>query len=47
MDKEKDDLVRIFRSYITVKGRRIYARQRGKKAFPILVPCELRMKKDG
>lgn len=29
--------MRIFRSYITVKGRRIYARQYGLKAFPILV----------
>ena len=42
MQKEKDDLVLIFRPYITIKGRRVYARQKGKKAFPMLVPRESR-----
>jgi hypothetical protein len=27
----------IWRSYITIKGRRIYASERGLRAFPILV----------
>ncbi len=35
------DYVYIFRAYITLKdGTRIYARQRGKRAFRIAVPVE-------
>lgn len=42
MSKDKpSDFVYIFRAYITLKdGTRLYARQRGKKAFRIAVPVE-------
>ena len=42
MKHEKDDLVLIFRPYTTINGQRVYARQKGKKAFPMLVPREPR-----
>ena len=44
MKKEiSSDVVYIFRAYITLKdGTRLYARQRGKKAFRIAVPVEHR-----
>ncbi len=30
----------IFRSFITLKnGKKLYAKQCGKRAFPIIVPC--------
>lgn len=42
MDNDKStDFVYIFRAFITLKdGTRLYARQRGKKAFRIAVPVE-------
>lgn len=42
MDKENSpEVIYIFRAYITLKdGTRLYARQRGKKAFRIAVPVE-------
>ena len=39
MKKNKDDLVLIYRPYITLRnGRRLYAWQKGKKAFAFWVP---------
>ena len=42
MEKDKSsDYIYIFRAFITLKdGTRLYARQRGKKAFRIAVPVE-------
>lgn len=42
MDKNKtSSFVYIFRAFITLKdGTRLYARQRGKRAFRIAVPVE-------
>ncbi len=42
MEKDKSsDYIFIFRAFITLKdGTRLYARQRGKKAFRIAVPVE-------
>ena len=42
MDKDKSSgFVYIFRAFITLKdGTRLYARERGKKAFRIAVPVE-------
>ena len=42
MEKDKSsDYIYIFRASITLKdGTRLYARQRGKKAFRIAVPVE-------
>ena len=42
MEKDKSsDYIYIFRAFITLKdGMRLYARQRGKKAFRIAVPVE-------
>ena len=39
--KNSSSFVYIFRAFITLKdGTRLYARQRGKKAFRIAVPVE-------
>lgn len=39
MKYNEDDFVLIYRAYITLRnGRRLYARQKGKKAFAFWVP---------
>ncbi|WP_260425362.1 hypothetical protein [Halomonas sp. YLB-10] len=38
MSTSNSDTIVIYRPYITVKGKRIYAAQRGLKAFRIEIP---------
>jgi hypothetical protein len=37
---KKDDVVIIFTKWIAIKGRRVYAGKRGKKAFCLEIPRE-------
>lgn len=38
MSKSTDDMIVIYRPFITVKGKRIYASQAGLKAFRLEIP---------
>ena len=38
MSTQKDDIVVIYRPFITVKGKRIFASQVGLKAFRLEIP---------
>lgn len=34
-----EEYITIYRPFITVKGKRIFARQKGLAAFPIIIPA--------